>query len=137
MSRMLINSSFATTGGQRHSPRDFALAVHSELVNRKTSPPPLDVLVELFESMYFASLKTEESKPVLFHIAYVDPERPDPKPPKTMIHDRWSCVRLSPPIALNSASFVKVAPASDPRTSSFAVHHDMNGRLMVWGLIDQ
>src|SRR5882672_1697391 len=137
MSRMLINSSFATTGGQRHSPRDFALAVHSELVNRKTSPPPLEVLVELFESMYFASLKTEESKPVLFHVAYVDPQRPDPSPPKTLVHNRWSCVRLSPPIPMSSANFVKIAPASDPRTSSFAVFHGADGRLTVWGLIDQ
>jgi hypothetical protein len=97
----------------------------------------LEILVELFESMYFASLKTEESKPVLFHVAYVDPNRPDPKPPKPARHDRWSCVRLSPPIALNSANFVKVAPASHPRTSSFAVYHDPDGRLSVWGLIDQ
>jgi len=137
MSGMLINSSFATTGGQSHSPRDFALAVHSELVNRKTSPPPLEVLVELFESMYFASLKTEESKPVLFHVAYVDPQRPDPSPPKTLVHNRWSCVRLSPPIPMSSANFVKIAPASDPRTSSFAVFQGADGHLTVWGLIDQ
>jgi len=71
--------------------------------------------------MYFASLKTEESKPVLFHIVYLDPEKPDPKPPKTLVHDRWRCVQLFPPIALNSASFAKIAPASDPRTSAFAV----------------
>jgi hypothetical protein len=87
--------------------------------------------------MYFASLKTEESKPVLFHVAYVDPQKPDPKPPKTTVHDRWRCVRLSPPIALNSTNLLKIAPASDPRTSSFAVHHDPDGRLTVWGLIDQ
>jgi hypothetical protein len=87
--------------------------------------------------MYFASLKTEESKPVLFHVAYVDPQKPGPKPPKTTVHDRWRCVRLSPPIALNSTNLLKIAPASDPRTSSFAVHHDPDGRLTVWGLIDQ
>src|SRR6267378_2153299 len=137
MSGMLINSSFATTGGQSHSPRDFALAVHSELVNRKTSSPPLEVLVELFESMYFASLKTEESKPVLFHVAYVDPQKPDPSPPKTLVHNRWSCVRLFPPVAMSSANFVKIAPASDPRTSSFAVFQRADGHLTVWGLIDQ
>ncbi len=113
------------------------MAVHSELVNRKTSPPPLEVLVELFESMYFASLKTEESKPVLFHVAYVDPQRPDPSPPKTLVHNRWSCVRLSPPIPMSSANFVKIAPASDPRTSSFAVFQGADGHLTVWGLIDQ
>src|SRR6266700_138856 len=137
MTEMLINSSLTTLGGQSHSPKDLAFAVHSELFNRKTSPPPLEVLVELFESMYFASLKTEESKPVLFHVAYVDPQKPDPSPPKTLVHNRWSCVRLLPPIAMSSANFVKIAPASDPRTSSFAVFHGVDGHLAVWGLIDQ
>jgi len=133
----LITSSVTAPGRQSHSPKDLALAVHSELLNRRTSPPALEILTELFESMYFASLKTEESKPVLFHVAYVDPQKPDPKPPKTTVHDRWRCVRLSPPIALNSTNLLKIAPASDPRTSSFAVHHDPDGRLTVWGLIDQ
>jgi hypothetical protein len=137
MTEMFINSSLTTVGRQSHSPKDLALAVHSELVNRKTNPPALEVLVELFESMYFASLKTEESKPVLFHIAYVDPQKPDPSPPKTLVHNRWSCVRLSPPISMSSANFVKIAPASDPRTSSFAVFHGVDGHLSVWGLIDQ
>ncbi|MGC2311637.1 MAG: putative sensor domain DACNV-containing protein, partial [Candidatus Acidiferrales bacterium] len=122
---------------QSYFPKDLASAVYSELLRRNTNPPTLDVLIELFESMYFASLKTEESKPVLFHVAYVDPEKSDPTPPKTLVHDRWKCVRLTPPIPLSSANLVKIAPASDPRTSSFAVNHDANGRLTVWGLIDQ
>jgi hypothetical protein len=113
------------------------LAVHSELLNRNISPPSLGALIELFESMYFASLRVEESRPVLFHVVYVDPQKPDPKPPKTLVHDRWSCVRLSPPIPLSSSSFLKIAPASDPRTSSFAVYHDADGHLTVWGLVDQ
>ena len=137
MTEIPMNSFLTNVGRQSQSPKDLALAVHSELMNRRTSPPPLDVLVELFESMYFASLKTEESKPVLFHVAYVDPQRPDPRPPKTLVHNRWSCVLLSPPIAMNSANFGKIAPASDPRTSSFAVFHGADGRLTVWGLIDQ
>ena len=126
-----------TVRGQSSFPKDLASAVHFELLRRSASPPPLEILVELFESMYFASLKTEESKPVLFHVVYLDPERPDPKPPETLVHDRWQCIQLFPPIALNSASFTKVAPASDPRTSAFAVYHDVSGKLMVWGLVDQ
>jgi hypothetical protein len=57
---------------QAYWPKDLALVVHSELLRRGSFPPPPEVLVELFESMYFASLKTEESQPVLFHVAYVD-----------------------------------------------------------------
>lgn len=126
-----------TVRAQSSSPKDLASAVHLELLRRSANPPPLEILVELFESMYFASLKTEESRPVLFHVVYLDPERPDPKPPKTLVHDRWRCIHLFPPIPLNSANFAKVAPASDPRTSAFAVYHDVGGKLMVWGLVDQ
>src|ERR1700733_10524504 len=137
MNDPLQNPPLTRIGRQSHSPKDLAVAVHLELLKRSATPPPLPVLVELFESMYFASLTTEESKPVLFHVAYVDPGKPDPKPPKAVVHDRWSCVRLFPPITLSSANFAKIAPASDPRTSSFAVYPDADGRLTVWGLIDQ
>lgn len=131
------STTLSSVTGQSRSPKDLASAVHWELLRRSASPPPLEVLIELFESMYFTSLKTEESRPVLFHVVYLDPEKPDPKPPQRLVHDRWSCVRLANPVALNSANFVKIAPASDPRTSSFAVYHDNEGRLVVWGLVDQ
>ena len=117
-------ASTARASAISHSPKDLASTVYSELLNRKTEAQELDVLIELFESMYFTSLKTEESKPVLFHVVYLDPQKPDPKPPSITVHDRWSCTRITPAVMLNSASFVKIAPASDPRTSSFAVYHD-------------
>src|SRR5882724_4164981 len=115
-------------GNGSSSPADLASVVRMVLRRRGTSAPPLEVLIRLFDSMYFASLKTEESRPVRFHVVYLDPEKTDPRPPKTLVHDRWSCVRLSPAIPLSSASFIKIAPASDPRTSSFAVYPDAAGR---------
>jgi hypothetical protein len=119
------------------SPKDLAIAVYTELVSRSVSQPGLETLIELFESMFFASLQTEESEPVVFHVVYLDPENPDPKPPDYPPHDRWSCVRFSEPLAFGSRDFIKMAGASDPRTSSFALHKDSSGRLIVWGLIDQ
>lgn len=116
---------------------DLALAVESELIRRSLANPGREVLTTLFETMFFNSLKTEESRPVPFHIVYLDPKKPDPSPPKRLVHDRWSCVHLARPVPLNGASFVKIAPASDPRTSSFAVYHDSEGQLIVWGLVDQ
>jgi hypothetical protein len=118
-------------------PKDLAEVVYSELTKRKAGCPGLEVLLELFESMYFASLKTEESEPVTFHLVYLDPENHDPKPPSVTVHDRWSCVRLREPVRLRGPSFLKIAAASDPRTSSFAVYQDKEGRLVAWGLIDQ
>src|ERR1700752_1311404 len=96
--------------GHSLSPKDLASTVHLELLRRSANPPPLEILVGLFESMYFASLKTEESKPVLFHVVYLDPERPDPKPPNTLVHDRWRCIQLFPAIALNTAILRKSRP---------------------------
>jgi hypothetical protein len=118
-------------------PKDLAEAVQSELIRRRCECPQLEVLTEFFEAMYFASLKKEESESVAFHIVYLNPDRPDPEPPKYPPQDRWSCVRLAEPVPLSGKSFMKMSGASHPRTSSLAVHLDSQGRLMVWGLIDQ
>jgi hypothetical protein len=74
--------------GESHNPADLASAVHLELLRRGASPPPLAELIELFDSMFYASLKTEESNAVLFHITFVDPQKPDPKPPTRVVNDR-------------------------------------------------
>jgi len=55
MAGPLSNSLLFRSGTESRSPMDLAFVVHSELVSRKAGPPALDVLVDLFESMYFAS----------------------------------------------------------------------------------
>lgn len=120
-----------------HSPKDLARAVYSELKMRGSTCPPLVVLNHLFESMYFASLKSEESQPITFDVVYLNPNNPDPHPPRRIRKDRWSYVRFDKAIPITIANLAKVAKASDPRTSSFAVYHDKHGQLISWGLIDQ
>jgi hypothetical protein len=117
-------------------PQDFADAVCAELRERTSFCPQRKILVDLFESMYFASLKTEESQPIVFHIAYLDPDNPDPDPPERMVKDRWSTVKLAKPIPVTIPNLSKIAKASDPRTSSLAVFPNRHGRLSIWGLID-
>ena len=119
------------------SPKNLAEVVYSELKSRGSACPRLEVLIDLFESMYFASLSTEESNLITFDIVYIDPDNPDPKPPRRIVKDRWSYVRLAEAIPVTVSNLVKIANASDPRTSSFAVYHDKRGHLSVWGLIDQ
>lgn len=118
-------------------PKDLARAVSAQIKRRRRRQPPLELLTNLFQEMYFASLLTEESEPIHFHIVYLDPSNPDPSPPKRIVKDRWSFVRLGVPIRLSASNLVKIAKASDPRTSSFAVYPDSDARLLVWGLIDQ
>lgn len=119
------------------SPKNLAEIVYSELKERGLFYPKLEILIDLFESMYFASLKTEESQPITLHTVYLDPDDPDPNPPRRIPRDRWSYVRLAEPIPITIPNFVKIAKASDPRTSSFAVYHDASEQLSIWGLIDQ
>jgi hypothetical protein len=118
-------------------PKDFADAVCSELRKRASLCPQREIVVDLFESMYFASLKTEESQPIIFHIVYLDSHNPDQDPPERIAKDRWSYVQLAKLIPVTIPNLIKIAKASDPRTSSLAVYPDRHGRLSIWGLTDQ
>jgi hypothetical protein len=118
------------------TPKDLARAVRTEL-KRNGTCPKLSILVELFETMYYASLKTEESTKISFHLVYLDPTDPDPEPPSRITKNRWIVVQLAERIRLTVSNLVKLAHASEPRTSSFAVYHDERGRLFVWGFVDQ
>jgi hypothetical protein len=118
-------------------PSDLARIVHTDLMRGHKASPPLSVLSELFQTLYWASLKTEESQPVRCHIVYLNPDKPDPNPPQRIRKDRWICVPFGERIPFSIPDLVKIARASDPRTSSFAVYCDKNRQLYIWGLVDQ
>lgn len=118
-------------------PKDLASVVFSEIKRKNASFPSLELLTSLFETMYFASIKTEESEPIIFNIVYLDSSNPDPEPPERIVQDRWGFVNFSNPIELNLSNVIKLAKASDPRTSSLAIHHNENDEIFIWGLIDQ
>lgn len=99
--------------------------------------PPHGVVAELFETMYFASLHSEEAEPIIFHVVYVDPSDPDPTPPPRIRSDRWQYVGLAERLRLDIPTIVKLAKATDPRTSSIAVYPDSKQRLYAHGLVDQ
>jgi hypothetical protein len=120
---------------RNRAPRDLARAVCSELSRRAETCPPLKVLIELFEIMYYASLKTEESALVSFHMVYLAPDKPDPEPATT--RDQWRVVPLAETLPLTISNLIKITNASDSRTSSFAVYHDEQQHLFVWGFVDQ
>ena len=117
-------------------PADLARAVQSE-IKRRSGVPSLEALISLFETMFFASIKTEESEPIIFNIVYLNPDNPDPNPPKRILQDRWENVKLKRRKILNLSNAIKLARASDPRTSSLAVYHDEKDDIFIWGLIDQ
>jgi len=119
-----------------HTARDLANAVAATFNGRRGHVPSRQFLSTLFDAMYYSSLRTEEGRPIAFHIVYVDPVNPDPHPPKRIVQDRWSIASFSEPIPLTVQNFVKLALASDPRSSSLAVY-DLPERPCIWGLVDQ
>jgi len=114
-------------------PRDMASLVRSQLSRRGQAPPDLPVLVELFEALYFASLQTEESQRIALHVVYLDPAGAN----SSRSIAGWSYIALAEPVPVTVSNFVKIAEASDPRASSFAVYQDGEGRLQIYGLVDQ
>jgi hypothetical protein len=119
------------------TPQHLAESVCAELRKRHVAGPDEKIMIDLFETMYYSSLKTEESEPVTFHVAFLDPAQPDPKPPRIPVKDRWSYVPFSAPIQFSVSNLVKIAKSSDLRTSSFVVWPDKDGTLFIWGLVDQ
>ena len=61
----------------------------------------------------------------------------DPDPPERVTKDRWEVIRFTEPIQLSVANLVKLAKATDPRASSFAVHARNRCEVEIWGLVDQ
>ncbi len=117
-------------------PKDLAAHVHSQL-NTTKATPAVGVLATLFETLYFASLKSEESERIACRIAFLDRSNLDPKPPERIPQDRWSHFALSGPIPFNVRNLVKLSKAVDPWASTLAVDTDSDGKLQIWGLIDQ
>ena len=119
------------------TPQHLAESVCAELRKRHVPVQNEKIIVDLFETMYYSSLKTEESESITFHVVYLDPSQPDPKPPRNPVKDRWSYVPFSERIAFSVQNLVKIAKSSDLRTSSFVVWPDKHGALFIWGLVDQ
>jgi len=118
-------------------PEDLADHVHRQLVHRKESPPSTKILTRLFETLYFASLKREETQPISCRIAFIDRKRPDPHPPERIVPDRWRFFPLADDLPLTVRNLVKLSTAVDPWGSTLAVDADSKGRLRIWGLVDQ
>src|SRR5947209_7876855 len=93
-------------------PKDLAEAVHSELEPGRPDIPNLEVLINLFETLYFVSLKTEELQPITCYIVYLSSENPDPKSPERIVKDRWSAIHFSQPMPFTTSNLVKLANAS-------------------------
>jgi hypothetical protein len=116
---------------------DLAKLVRGYLVSKREKAPPLEVLEKLFETLFFASLRREETQPTTCRVAFISRLEPDPRPPSAMVADRWKYFALSNDLPFTVPSLAKLSQAVDPWGSTLAVDTDNQDRLRIWGLIDQ
>jgi len=118
-------------------PSDLAEFVRRRLEEMHARLPALSALTEMLEVAFFASMKTEESEQVLCNLCYIDINNPDPSPPKRRVADRWSYVRYDAPITFDVKNLVKISKSIDSSVSALSVYKASNGKLVIWGAIDQ
>jgi hypothetical protein len=118
-------------------PKDLAARVHAVLARTGVRKPKLESLNRLFEVLYFASLKQEESEPVYCRVAFVDRENPDPNPEEIQRDHHWECFPLEMDFPLTVRNLVKLSKAVDPWSSTLAIDVHSNDEVHIWGLIDQ
>lgn len=126
--------------GARHNeryPYHLAKLVAEGLSQRSISPPPQTVLLTLFETLYFASLKTDEARQCRCTVNFMDPAQNAGGLKSRDWENGWSVVPFHSPRNLDVRSLLKLAEAADPSVSSFAVWYDAEENLVVWGMVDQ
>jgi hypothetical protein len=93
---------------------------------------PHSALVTLCETLYMASIATEEGRFVRIELVYIDPDHIEQKADAS-----WQVFAFGERLPFTLPNLIKLAPASDPRNSAIAVFHDSDEEVFLWGLIDQ
>ncbi len=125
-------------GASRRSlPGDLAAVVSNELSRRHLPAIEESLLRQVFETLFYVSLRTEEGQPITCHVVYLDPEDLWLQTQEQRPHQSWSFIPFASSIAFTESSLTKLAKATDPRSSSIAVYPDESGTLSILGLVDQ
>ncbi len=104
---------------------------------RSAALPDADVLTQILEVAYFASMKTEESKAIACSLSFADPERPDHDPPRKVRHHRWRFFPVGERLPFSVRNLVKLAPVAQSAALSIAIFADSKQPPYIWGLVDQ
>jgi hypothetical protein len=119
------------------SVQDLARVVDRVLRQLNLSSPGIRSLAGLFEVLFFATLKTEEGKPLQFRIVVINPQDPDPDKPPRPRPARWKILPLATRLPLTVPTLLKLSKAADPWNSSLAAYYDHDGTFYIWALVDQ
>jgi hypothetical protein len=119
---------------QRNNVNDLAERVHRRLQQRECEIP-LRHLEELFEVLFYASLRTEEGRSICCQCVWIDPDRPHQRAEERL--DRWQFVPLAHPLPFDEDTLSKLALATDERTSALVIFARPKGKILIYGLVDQ
>lgn len=118
-------------------PAHLAKLVAARLRSQHGNAPPEAVLTRLLETLYFASLKTDEGRQILCTVNYVDPVDRQTHTAMRRPADCWMYVPFERPLPFDARTLSKLARAADPAVSSLAVYRDKKNKLFIWGMVDQ
>jgi sensor domain DACNV-containing protein len=118
-------------------PKDLAEVTRKELCVMKVRAPSVQILTTLFEIMYMASMRTEESQAIACTITYIQPGTFDKFSLAIGRTYQWSVARFDKRLPFTVSDLVKISKAVDPEVSSLAVYANKHGELFIWGIIDQ
>ena len=120
-----------------HYPNHLAKLVAERLRGTHARSTPSErVLLTLFETLYFASLKTDERRLCRCTVNFVDPEDPQLELAGHGKELGWTIIPFEQPLSFDVRTITKLAEATDPVSSSLAVFDD-GDELVIWGMVDQ
>ncbi|RKR81900.1 hypothetical protein BDD43_2061 [Mucilaginibacter gracilis] len=119
------------------TPNDLAAFVFSELNRSKIqdAKPSEEILREIFNTLYYTSLQTEEGQFIKVTVTLLDHN--STAKGKVLAYDDWAFYPFKPAIEFTVKNLVKLSKAADPWSSSLAVYYNDQGELFINGMIDQ
>lgn len=99
----------------------------------KVELPPKDVFDEIIDVCYHASMLTEEGRPTVFRVVFLDSQTP-----VSLTHDDVPAVTrylFKEPVPFTQGELRRLAPVADPRRVLIAVEQCAE-RLQIYGLVD-
>lgn len=119
------------------TPNDLAAFVCAELQRSKIKEekPTEAILKELFNTLYYTSLQTEEGQFVKVTVTLLDPESIHSA--EQLRYDQWNFFPFETKLEFNIKNLVKLSKAADPWSSSLSVYYSEDNKLFIYGMIDQ
>lgn len=120
------------------TPHDLAQYVYEEMQRSKIKDrkPTLKVLTDIFETLYFTSLQTEEGQFIKLIVTLLDHENIREEEEEDQF-DEWKFFPFETEHSFSIKNLVKLSKAVDPWSASLSVYYDASEEIFIYGMIDQ